>query len=242
MSFAGEISPNQEIFICAEDAGWPPFSIPASESKEQFRGYNLDLIKIIFKKHNIKYKIIIRPWKRCLYDGKNGDINIVLDAAKNPQRTKDYLLTEPIYQLTPIFFFSNEHLKSMHKPATVKELLELGTICGQKGYTYNNFGFKNSDVVMISKEITNVFDLVVKKRCVVGLTRKEVLLSKLKNYKQAKLISHQSIVNATKEPFYWLINKNFKYAKDLKKIIDSEIKQLYRSGKAQKLLNDYYRL
>ena len=97
---------NRSIILCAEDAGWPPFSFPQNTPTESFKGFNADLMKLIFDKHSIKYEVVIRPWKRCLNDGAIGDVSIVMDAAKNPEREKKYLLTKPIYSLKPIVFFA----------------------------------------------------------------------------------------------------------------------------------------
>jgi len=239
-SFAKGAPIKQKIIICAEDTGWPPFSIPSNNKKKELKGFNVDLIKYIFKKHKISYEFTIRPWKRCLHDGKVGEVNIVLDAAKNPQRVKDYILTESVYELTPVFFYLKNQNKRYKNPTKVKELKKLPSICGQKGYIYNNFGFEGEEVKLMSKDILYVFDLVIKKRCNIGLARKEVLLTEFKKYNNSHLLSYQEIKNTSKEQFFWLINRNFKFSKKLKKIIDSEIKTLYESGQAFEFLQKYF--
>lgn len=231
---------SQVLKVCAEDAGWPPFSIPSKDNKKSFSGYNLDVLRHIFSKHDIDFQVVIRPWKRCLRDGISKDVTIVLDAAKNEQRQRDYVLTEPIYTLTPVFFYLNELETKFNKVETSKDLQKLDLICGQKGYTFNNFGLKNDDVTMISKGIHEILDLIVKKRCSVGLARKEVFLTQLLNFKDSHKIGIKKLASIESEKFYWLINKNFKYAEKLKSIIDSEVKQLERSGKSKDYLNKYF--
>ncbi|WP_127716242.1 ABC transporter substrate-binding protein [Halobacteriovorax sp. HLS] len=226
--------------VCAEDAGWPPFSIPSRSNTKMFSGYNLDVLTHIFSKHDIGFEIVIRPWKRCLHDGISKDITIVLDAAKNEQRQRDYVMTNPIYSLTPVYFYLDKLEANFSKIETSKELKKLDLICGQKGYTFNNFGLDNDDVTMISKGIHEILDLVVKKRCSVGLARKEVLLTQLVDFKDSEQIAIKKLAGIETEKFYWLINKNFKYADKLKSIIDSEVKILEHSGKSQQFLNKYF--
>ncbi len=229
---------DRNITLCAEDAGWPPFSFPQNTPTESFKGFNADLIKLIFDKHSIKYEVVIRPWKRCLNDGAIGDVSIVMDAAKNPEREKKYLLTEPIYSLTPIVFFAKtkSHLYPVHLVASDLQTLRA---CGQKGYTYNNFGFDNERVELISESLSHVFDLAVLERCDIGLARKEVFLNELKSFPNSHKLDYRTLQNASKESFYWMINRQLEFADELKQLIDKEVSELYRSGKAQELLKVY---
>lgn len=230
---------NRKLILCAEDAGWPPFSFKKDTPTESFRGFNADLMKLIFDKHGIKHEVVIRPWKRCLNDGILGDVSIVMDAAKNDERVQKYLLTEPVYSLTPVVFFarSKSHLYPDHVNAADLQTLRS---CGQKGYTYSNFGFDNGGVELISEALPHVLDLAVLERCDIGLARKEVFLFELKSYDNARKLDYRPLQNAEKEPFYWMINRKLDFAEELKQLIDKEVSELYRSGKAQDLLNQYF--
>lgn len=226
------------VVVCSEDAGWPPFSYSADGTAETFQGFNADLMKNIFDKNGINYRIVIRPWKRCLQDGAAGDVNIILDAAKNPEREQTYLLTEPVYSLTPVVFFPASDASQYPQPVSAPKL-EAMLICGQKGYTYNNFGFDNDRVAMISKDLPKVLDLVLLKRCDLGLARKEILLSELTDYIGADKFAWQTLESVPPENFYWMLNRNFVYSSELKSIIDQEVAALYQSGAAQSMLSRY---
>ncbi|EQC47468.1 ABC transporter substrate-binding protein [Bacteriovorax sp. Seq25_V] len=246
ISFALSVSansfPNGELIsICAEDAGWPPFSIPEiSENGEtgNVSGFNKELISKIFNKHHINFKFIIKPWSRCLYEAIHGDINIVVDAATNPQREKDYILTNTIYTLTPIYFFNKKNKDSFSANIKASTLYTKGDICGQSGYTYTNFGLDNNKIKMVSKDLASVLDLVSKGRCTIGLTRREVLDIELKNFKDADEIQSQTIADVEVENFYWLVNKNYKYTKELVHIINSELLEMRKNGSYSKLISE----
>jgi polar amino acid transport system substrate-binding protein len=229
------------IIVCAEDAGWPPFSIPFEGTAKNFQGLNVDILQAILTKHSIDFKVVVRPWKRCLFDGMKKDVNIVLDAAKNPQREKHYLFTDSVYSLTPIIFFHKKYSSKFSVPIIAKSLKSLDLICGQKGYTFNNFGLNNEDVTKISKGIYEILELVRKDRCSVGLTRKEVLLNELNDYKYSKEIKIQNIIGADVEPFYWLINKKFSYSSELRDLINSELSLLKSSGESKNMLKKYFK-
>jgi polar amino acid transport system substrate-binding protein len=229
---------NRKVILCAEDAGWPPFSFQKKTPDEAFHGFNADLLKLIFDKHGILYEVVIRPWKRCLSEGIMGDVSIVMDAAKNDEREEKYLLTEPVYSLTPVIFFAGSKSHLYADQVNAGDLQTLRS-CGQKGYTYSNFGFENGRVELISEALPHVLDLAVLERCDIGLARKEVFLHELKSYDNARKLDYRPLSNAAKEPFYWMINRQLSYAAELKQLIDKEVAELYRAGKAQALLNGY---
>lgn len=230
---------NRKLTLCAEDAGWPPFSFQKHSPDEPFHGFNADLMKLIFDKYDINYEVVIRPWKRCLSDGIVGDVSIVMDAAKNEEREKNYLLTEPTYSLTPVIFFSKTKSDKYPEKINAAELQSLRA-CGQKGYTYTNFGFDDERMELVSETLQHVLDLAVLERCDIGLARKEVFLYVMNTYDNASKVDYRPLQNASKEQFYWMINRRLDYAAELKQLIDKEVADLYRSGKAQELLNRYF--
>ena len=143
---AGPIPDSETINICAEDTGWPPFSIPEYTKgipTGKLTGFNQELLTEMLTKHGINFKFIIKPWSRCLYEGIHGNIQVVLDAAANEQRRNDYILTEPIYNLTPVFFYNTKSQELFSKMPYSSELYSKGDLCGQSGYTYTNFGLDN---------------------------------------------------------------------------------------------------
>jgi len=229
---------HEALRICAEDTGWPPFSIPPNESNQRFSGYNADLLSEIFSKRDIPYEVVIRPWKRCLNDAINGDIHIVLDAASNNDRKKKYLLTKPIYRLTPVFFFDRELVAQYPEPVTAKQLHDLN-VCGQSGYIYNNFGFDEGTINLASKDITKIVELVLLKRCNIGLARNETLKAELKRHPYADQVAIQHLSNTPPELFYWMINRSSPFAQRIKEIIDQDIQSMQKNGALPSLLHAY---
>ena len=235
------IPEDQVINICAEDAGWIPYSRPVklkAGGGYEFTGYNRDVAEAVFTKHNIKFKFEIRPWQRCLKEAIDGNIHIVLDAAANDERRRDYLLTNSVYKMTPAYFYHSDNDKSF-KMKSADFILNNTPICGQSGYTYKNFGIPNEEVKKLSKALRRIIDLVRAKRCRIGLTRLEVLQRELPEAKGAEDISYSMIKDAKKEEFFWLINKKFNFSDDLKRIINNELRVLEQSGKLKEISNKY---
>lgn len=233
---------NGTVTVCAEDAGWPPFSTPGETTPDSgepsLTGYNADLLARIFGAQGIPYRVVIRPWKRCLQDGIHGDVTLVLDAASNPERERDYLLTEPIYSLTPGVFFPAGRSEQYPPPLTSAHLAQQ-QICGQKGYIYDNFGVRNEWVDMVSEDLDKILDLVALERCDFGLARLEILRTELQTYPFPERIAWQPLSGQPREPFYWLLNRHTPGVTQLKAVIDTEMAILRTSGDADQLLERY---
>ncbi len=240
LSFAEHSARKEKLQVCAEDAGWPPFSFPPTQPDTAFTGFNMDVLSRVFEGQGIAFEVVIRPWKRCLHDAIDGDIDIVLDAAKNPEREKLYLLSEPVYQLTPAYFFAKNRLYDYTTVDSAAKLKSNRSVCGQSGYTYNNFGFENSEVRMVSKELSKLIHVVTTHRCDVGLTRKEVLLTEVKGTPYKDQIAYREIPNVTGEFFYYLINRNHPHANQIKQTLDQGVAKLRESGEADQLLQAYF--
>ncbi len=229
----------RSLNVCFEDAGWPPYSFVRSEPGEVFRGFNADMLQRIFGVQGIDYQVVMKPWKRCLQDAMGGDVDIVMDAASNSDRQRDYLLTNPVYSLTPVFFFRKEQASIFTEPKPA-DLFSMSFVCGQKGYTYNNFGFDNGHVAMISKDLEKIVDLTIMGRCDIGLSRREIMQFKLAGDERLDKIAYQTLVDIKPEPFYWMINRSHPQAAAIKQHIDREVARLYASGEAKALLQTYF--
>lgn len=231
------------VLVCAEDAGWPPFSIPGGMNGQDrpdqpFAGLNAEFLAEILGKHDIPYRVVVRPWKRCLKDGYEGDVTIILDAASNPQRQQDYLLTDPIYSLTPVVFYYRGEEESLLPKIRSDDYSGL-VVCGQKGYIYDNFGFDNDRVERISEDLAPIMQMLRIGRCDVGLARQEVLMMELNQQLKSSDMVLKPLEGATREAFYWMLNRNDPRSSRLKSLIDSEVSRLYQEGRAQRWL---YRL
>jgi len=236
---ADTLSLDRPFIVCYEDAGWPPYSFLPTQNDSEFRGFNADLLKRVFGRHGIDYRVVMKPWKRCMQDAISGDVDMVMDAASNPQRQRDYLFTEPVYSLTPVFFFPLDKASLYSEPTTADKLQSL-FVCGQKGYTYNNFGFNNDNVAMVSKDLEKVVDLTLIGRCDIGLSRKEILLSELSGDSRAEKIVLQTLVDMPPEPFYWMISRRHPKAAAVKAWIDKQVAEIYESDEARQLLEKYF--
>lgn len=228
------------VTVCAEDAGWPPYSIPPATETDAFDGYNKSLLDRMFRDQGVDYRVVIRPWKRCLQDAISGDVTLVMDAAKNPQRAETYLLTDVIYDLTPIAFFPAQRERTLDERIEPSSLAGL-VVCGQNGYTYRNFGVSEESVERVSEDLYRVLDLVAIGRCDAGLARLEVMLYNLRDYDKVQQLVWRPMAGSNQESFYWMINRSYPHAEALKAWIDWSLQGMKERGETKVLLQPWLR-
>ena len=91
-------------------ANWPPFQF---NKNNNFKGISVDIIKYIFKQHNINYKFVHSksiPWKYALDKLKDKqEIDLVLTAQKTPEREKNILFTNDYIDAPWVIFTRNDY-------------------------------------------------------------------------------------------------------------------------------------
>ena len=87
----------QSIQICDDGAEFAPLTYykrDGGDKTKELIGSTVELIDLIFSKHNIRYQITLLPWKRCLHEAKYGkNFQLILNAVHTKERAEDYLLT-----------------------------------------------------------------------------------------------------------------------------------------------------
>lgn len=237
---------DEQIIFCGETGEWPPFNFferKLGKKTTRSLGYDIDVVKAILTKHQIDYKIVIVPWKRCLNDALKGKVHVVFSASTNPQRDKDYLLTTTYYSVKPMLVFGIQTpIEQQNSLLTTKKTAN-DTLCGRIGYNYANFGFNNDQVSLWVKTYNQLIELTGKGRCTAFFARYEPLLGlslidPSLNFSQMIF----RVIPVAAEPFYMLISRKFKYAYELKGILDEGIYNLKKASVDQKILSKYIRL
>lgn len=82
----------------AGDIGWPPFNF----SKEgELQGFSIDYMNLLAEKTGLKIEYVTGPtWNEFLEMMKTGEIDVMLDIVKTPERL-EYLLYTPSYAVNP---------------------------------------------------------------------------------------------------------------------------------------------
>uniref|UniRef100_Q0HQF7 ABC-type amino acid transport/signal transduction systems periplasmic component/domain-like protein n=1 Tax=Shewanella sp. (strain MR-7) TaxID=60481 RepID=Q0HQF7_SHESR len=232
-----ELSPFRLRF-CVEDTEYPPFNYFIRQDgikTSTLSGYDIDLLERTFKPIGIDYEVQALPWLRCLKDVQNGSIDAAMSASLNRQRATDYIPSVAYYYLTPSYFYLKAELDTQFHINDINQLADFGTVCGIKGFNYDNFGWRKETPINEINSLHHLPEMLLKHRCKFFIARKEILAGTLALTQAGELpkaLTSQVSPNSEREPFYMLISKR----SDHKDLIASEF------NRQVKLMQDSHQL
>jgi len=129
------LSPEETAWIKANpvirvhnETGWPPFNF-AEDGVAQ--GYSIDYMNLLAKKVGLSVEYVTGPtWNEFLVMMKNGELDVMLNIVKTPERQK-YLLYTPPYADNP-----NTILSRRNSPYDSLAQLQGKTVSVPKGFFY----------------------------------------------------------------------------------------------------------
>jgi len=232
---------NTHINIVDDGAQWPPYIYyerKNSKRTQNIVGFSVDVINEIFKKSNITHTIKLLPWKRALKELELGvDYQLILNASHSKKREKLYYYTQSFYTLNNFVFYSKKHHLNGLEDTSLQYIKDNYKVCGLLAYNYTDVGFEDSE---IDKVGFYSFDKLIRsledrnERCNVFLEGYEIFVGFQaigKDYFLNKNLGYEKIKDAEPTKFHMMVSKKFKYAKELKKLLDEGITDLEQSGK-----------
>ncbi len=234
---------NKTVVGCEDEKGYPPF-IYKNKSSEQFEGYSVDLLNLVFKDSGAKVKYTLLPWKRCLFHmGVGEDMDIVLAAASTEERRKKYIFSDVFSKVHLAYYYDSKrypnglHVKSPH------DLNNLERVCGMRGFVYGNYGLSKK-VIQMAGNFQQLVEQLVARRCDAILIRYEVFKSLpmvYTDFEHYDRIKGDIIPWRKDNPieFYFLARKNSVYHQNLINFMNKRMKQIRMSGQFKVIKEKY---
>jgi len=234
---AWPVQAHEVIRICGDAAGWPPYTF---ERDNEVRGYDADVLALIFAEAGLDYEIHMLPWKRCLLEVEKGRYQIALSASASAERKARFLVTEPYYKVQPGYAFSLIRFPSLPQVQSSNDLKNYN-ICGLRGYDYSRFGIETHRVMREANHYAQALAQVRRGRCELFLTRLEILHGL---YRQGDVdlgndIVFEPVPGVAADDFVMLISRLYMRGPELKATLDHGFAELRKQGRLQELLNFY---
>jgi len=234
------------INIADDDAQWPPYTYYHNNNPDKLTGFAIDVIHLILDKNNINFKIELLPWQSALLSVKEANpFHMLLNVPYYKEREKDYFITQEFYSMNYAFFYSKTKFPNGLKHQSLLKIKETYKICGLMGYSYEDIGLTPEE---IDSDSIHSYDKLIKilhhdnKRCDVFAEGYEIFAGfKVvgEDYFENENLKYFIIPDIPKQPFHMMISKNFKYGKELQKLINEGLTQLKKSGKINELMEKY---
>lgn len=233
------------IGIEESESEWPPYEYYErlnGKKTEKLTGFTVELTANILKKQGLAVKVVSHPWKRLLKQLEVGDpVQLIYPTSLNAERREKYLVSDEVYSITPAYFYLKDRFPDGVRLKDPGELLSHKPICGRLGYNYVNFGLSNDQVIMGSYDYNHLLNLLHHSRCKVILARYEVLAAYAlfgTPYITEK-VGYSPVPGMDKEPFHYLISKQYEYGSELLALLNSELQQMKSNGLLKALMDQY---
>ena len=233
--------PNQ-IKVCDDGDEFPPYSYYQIKNKIKSNnviGFSVDYLNEILKSKNIVAKYSLIPWPRCLEAVKKGEYDLALNATKNPEREREFLMTDSFFSVrTALISRADAQLK-------VDNLSDLKKykICAQTGYNYSYLGIEDKDIEFKSNTFDSAIKMVKGKRCDFISVDYEVLLGYklvgIGNYVDDRELNVTVLKFVPTTEYFMLLSKAKDYAAELKELIDTKNRELIQKKIDQKLMKKF---
>ncbi|MGD8110752.1 substrate-binding periplasmic protein [Vibrio sp. TRT 17S01] len=222
------------IHLCGDAVDWPPYTYT---DKGQVLGVDVDILRNIFDKHDIRYDVSMTSWTRCLRGVEQGMYDIALSATFAKEREQKYLYTDWYYDITPVYVFSRmNHPKGIElkSPSDLNNYV----VCGIFGYNYRDFNL--DDIQQYANSIYQGLNAVRQKQCDVFISWKEIHQGFQKIWNISIIgdeFEERNVPNMDKHRFYMMISQTRADKEQLRELINKEIARLKRSGEIENIIS-----
>ena len=202
-----------------------------SDKSPKLIGFSVDMIRAVFSSLGKNVTFISNlPWKRCLNEVENGNVDFAMDAYFDLERAKVFDYSTHYNTLTPQIFFLASHPVDFSRLANLKRFRG----CGVQGTSYTHYGLKPEELDLgIDRD--SLFRKLNAQHC-------DYFLEELEDIASYKLIGidhlnnpalrHETVSWAVAPSKFLITVKNGKNAALMEKI-NAAIYTIIKSGQAE---------
>jgi polar amino acid transport system substrate-binding protein len=230
------------IGVCDDGAEWPPYTYfkrVNGTKTNTLIGFSVEYLQRVLERKGLHFTLDLIPWKRCMAEVVSGHYAMLLNASLNDERARDYLVTQPYYALTLVYFYDADR----PRPA-INSAADLRTLhaCGVSGYNYVPFGLEPNMIDTDAKDLPQAFLKLKRGHCDVVPERLEVAIG----YEaigeldlKAEGIQYAPVPHLPRSPFYMMVSRNVPYANELLSVLNEGIAAIEGSHEAYDLAAKY---
>ncbi|BEV71382.1 MULTISPECIES: ABC transporter substrate-binding protein [unclassified Paludibacterium] len=130
------LAADRDVIRVCDDNNFAPFLMSING---ETHGATAELMRQMFLRLGLRYRITIMPWQRCKAYLKEGSYDMAPDVTYDPARLQDFRLSQAYYQTASTFFYLRSRFPNGMPVRHARELLPYQG-CGLFGYSYARYG------------------------------------------------------------------------------------------------------
>jgi polar amino acid transport system substrate-binding protein len=177
---AGQAAPAQApaVAICDDENELPPFSyfVRAGGARTPaIGGFAVAVIRDIFARRGIPYRIDMKPWPRCQALAAIGyEYGMLMNLTYSDEREKSFLFSRPFHYMHSYYYYSKERHPDGLDIASAADLRNF-RVCGIAGHNYRIYGLAPAEVDQGANNVETVLAKVKLGRCALFLEKDEIM-------------------------------------------------------------------
>ena len=217
--------------LCWENTEKPPYL--STEKTGGAEGISVELVNAVLQRAGLRAQSVVWPWKRCLAEVATGNIDLVPNASRAPERMQYALYSKPLYRTHMAFFYDP---RRMPTPPRIETLADLKAfrVGGVLGFNYVHLKGVPLDTGAKSREA--LLRKLESGRIDLADEQLEVMLEAIRRLELPA--AHFAYVRdpfLDAKDFHILINKQHPQAEALRERLDAAIGELERDGTLGKI-------
>lgn len=229
------------ISACDDANEWPPYAYyrrVAGQPSKELTGYTVELMQRIAARRGFALQITLLPWKRCLEAVRQGEILMLLNSIRTPERERDYWISSVLYETQLLVLWSTRQHPQGKAVRNQAELARL-RIGGLHGYSYSQLDQIDMASLVRAPNYQSLVQMLHLGRVDVALVNEAVMQGHA-------ALGHRELANAAeldwsvledRQPsrFYVMTTRARPEGRALQQAIDAELPLLERSGELARL-------
>ena len=230
------------VRACDGDDEWPPYSFFAREGgveTDRIVGFVPTLVREALAGSGYRVEIEKESsWPRCLEYVRSGESRqMAIQAAWSAEREEDYRLSDPIYTVTPSYFYSLETFPGGLELASIQEAAG-HRICGVAGFNYAYEGLDPSRIDQTSQDYPTVIRHLHRGRCDLFLESAPILqgLSDLEGgWLDDPRLRWAALPNVEADAYHVLVSRRWSGGEAFLRELNDGLRRLRESGRRAEL-------
>lgn len=226
----------QQVLACDDANEWPPYSFYRrvdGRRSEELTGYTVELLRRIAQRRGFQLEIRMLPWKRCVEAVRQGELQLLLNAIRTPERERDFWISSTIYETELLALWSSRrHPEGLG----LRQQADLATwrVGGLHGYSYSQLPMAIQADMLRAPNYRSLLQMLQLGRIDVALVNEAVLLGHavlgLGELADEQALGRSRFADREPSRFHFMATRATPTGRLLQQAIDAELPLMERSG------------
>lgn len=236
----------KKVFVCDDENFWPPYTFQekGADGRVEVSGAMVELTKEIFQLADIPFKLVLTPWKRCLYQVENHSglpaYEVFINGSYSDERAEKFLVSDIVYSAGAAYFYTTSKYPD---GLVIDNLVDITNykLCGVHGFNYDMYQVSSDDIAISAGDLHAAFQLLMSGRCELLLNAYSVPFGSKFTDKPMIDDSVRSglIESIPSQTFHMFVSRKSSRGESLLKTINTSIEQLKASGRTETIFRKY---